>query len=92
MHAIGGASPGPYVAAAELTPAAAEAQGEGFAPARDFLLGNIGEGLGVSDGKRTTVRVLFVAAMPLASHAPWIKSLSHYERRETTVVEGRRHG
>jgi hypothetical protein len=26
------------------------------------------------------------------SHAPWIKSISIYERKETTVVEGPRYG
>jgi len=29
---------------------------------------------------------------PAAAHSPWIKPLSCYERRETTVVEGLRYG
>ena len=29
---------------------------------------------------------------PAASPAPWIRPISEYERRETTVVEGQRYG
>jgi hypothetical protein len=29
---------------------------------------------------------------PTATHAPWVKSISSYERKETTVVEGLRYG
>ena len=29
---------------------------------------------------------------PAAAHAPWLKPLSSYERRETTTVEGLRYG
>jgi hypothetical protein len=29
---------------------------------------------------------------PVAAHAPWVKSISSYERKETTIVEGLRHG
>jgi hypothetical protein len=27
-----------------------------------------------------------------AAHAPWVKSISSYERKETTIVEGLRYG
>jgi hypothetical protein len=29
---------------------------------------------------------------PAIAYAPWIKSISSYERKETTVVEGLRYG
>jgi hypothetical protein len=29
---------------------------------------------------------------PAASHAPWIKPIGDYERKETTIVEGQRYG
>lgn len=29
---------------------------------------------------------------PAASHAPWIKPIGDYERKETTIVEGLRYG
>ena len=29
---------------------------------------------------------------PAVAHAPWVKSISSYERKETTIVEGLRYG
>jgi hypothetical protein len=29
---------------------------------------------------------------PVVAHAPWVKSISSYERKETTIVEGLRYG
>ena len=29
---------------------------------------------------------------PPAAHAPWVKSILCYERKETTIVEGQRYG
>jgi len=29
---------------------------------------------------------------PAALHAPWIKPIGDYERKETTIVEGQRYG
>jgi hypothetical protein len=33
-----------------------------------------------------------LTAAPETEHAPWIRPLSCYERRETTIVEGTRYG
>jgi hypothetical protein len=46
----------------------------------------------LADPKPAEGKSELVDPKPPTRHAPWIRPLSDYERRETTIVEGLRYG